>query len=109
MFWAQALGQLAFKMADDCNHEFYDVEFMEIIREFPTIYNRRVKDLKDRNKKSNCWKAIGEKVGQPVDQVKRRYGSERTQFGKYLKSRKGKSGSGSGDVPIDSGVASPTI
>ena len=101
MFWAQAFGQLAFKMADDCNHEFDDVEFMEIIREFPTIYNRSLKDFKDRNKKSNCWKAIAEKVGQPVDQVKRRYESIRTQFGKYLKSRKGKSGSGSGDVPID--------
>lgn len=88
-------------MADDSNHEFDDVEFMEIIREFPTIYNRSLNDFKDRNKKSNCWKAIAEKVGQPVDQIKRRYESIRTRFGKYLKSRKGKSGSGSGDVPID--------
>ena len=89
-------------MADDAaNHEFDDAEFMEIIREFPTIYNRSLKDFKDRNKISNCWKAVAEKVGQPVDQVKRRYESIRTQFGKYLKSRKGKSGSGSGDVPLD--------
>ena len=88
-------------MADDSNHEFDDVQFMEIIREFPTIYNQSLKDFKDRNKKSNCWKAIAEKVGHSVDQVKRRYESIRTQFGKYLKSRKGKSGSGSGDVPID--------
>lgn len=88
-------------MADNSNHEFDDVEFMEIIREFPTIYNRSLNDFKDRNKKSNCWKAIAEKVGQPVDQIKRRYESIRTRFGKYLKSRKGKSGSGSGDVPID--------
>ena len=88
-------------MVDDSNNKFDDVEFMEIIREFPTIYNRSLKDFKDRNKKSSCWKAIAEMVGQPVDQVKRRYESIRTQFGKYLKSRKGKSGSGSGDVPID--------
>ena len=67
----------------------------------PVLYDRSLKDFKDKNKKSNCWKAIAEKVGQPVDQVKRRYKSIRTQFGKYLKSRKGKSGSGSGDVPID--------
>ena len=44
LFWAQALGQFEFKMADDCNHEFDDVEFMEIIREFPTIYNRSLRD-----------------------------------------------------------------
>ena len=77
------------------------MEFIEIIRKFPTIYNRSLKSFKDRNKKPNCWKAISEKVGQPVDKVKRRYESIRTQFGKNLKSRKGKSGSGSGDVPID--------
>ena len=85
-------------MADDCNHEFDDTEFMEIICEFPTIYNQSLKDFRD--KKLNCWKAIPE-VGQPVDQVRRRYESIRTQFGKYLKSRKGMSRSGSGDIPID--------
>jgi hypothetical protein len=58
-------------MADDSeSHDVDDVAFMEIIREFPTVYNRTLKDFKDRNKKSNCWKAIAEKVGQPVDQVK---------------------------------------
>ena len=101
MFWVQALGHLVFKMANDCNHESDDVEFMEIIREFSTIYNQRLKDFKDRKNKPNCWKAIAEKVGQPVDQVKRRYESIRTQFRKYLKSKKGKSGSGRGDVLID--------
>lgn len=92
---------LNFKMAETSESDIDDVEFMEIIREFPIVYNRSLKDFKDRNKKSNCWTAISEKVGQPIDQVKRRYESIRTQFGKYLKSRKGRSGSGSGDIPLD--------
>ena len=88
-------------MAETSESDIDNVKFMEIICEFPTVYNRRLKDFKDRNKKSNCWTAISEKVGQPIDQVKRRYESIRTQFGKYLKSRKGRSGSGSGDIPLD--------
>lgn len=90
-------------MAETCESVVEDdVKFMEIIREFPTVYNRSLKEFKDRNKKSNCWKAIAEKVGQPIDQVKRRYESIRTQFGKYLKSRKGRSGCGTGDIiPLD--------
>ena len=31
-----------------------DALFMEIIQEYPTIYNRASKDFKDKNKKANC-------------------------------------------------------
>ena len=48
-----------------------DAIFMEIIREFPTIYNRASKDFKDRNKKANSWKKIAEYLGQSVEDVKR--------------------------------------
>ena len=34
--------------------------FMEIIREFPTIYNRASRDFKGRNKKAYSWKRIAE-------------------------------------------------
>ena len=89
-------------MADKNDSADSDVSFMEIIREFPTIYVQSMKDFKDRNKKSNCWKAIAERLDQPVDQIKSRYESTRTQFGKYLKARIGKSGVGRSEIPTDS-------
>eukprot|EP00794_Sanderia_malayensis_P002222 gene2222-2530_t len=67
-----------------------DTAFMEIV----------VKRFQDKNKKSNCWKAVAERVGEPIDIVKRRHESIRTQFSKYLRSRKGSSGCDSDDVPI---------
>ena len=78
-----------------------DASFMEIIREFPTIYNRASKDFKERNKKANSWKKIAEYVGQSVEDVKRRYESIRTSFSRYLQKRRGKSGSGVEDTPLE--------
>ena len=77
-----------------------DSIFMEIIREFPTIYNRASKDFKDRNKKANSWKKIAEYLGQSFEDVKRRYESIRTSFSRYLQKRRGKSGSGVEDTPL---------
>ena len=78
-----------------------DALFMEIIREFPTIYNRASKDFKDRNKKANSWKRIAEYLGQTVEDVKRRYESIRTSFSRYLQKRRGRSGSGVQDTPLE--------
>ena len=36
-----------------------NINFMELIREFPTIYNKKSKDFHDKRKK-NCWKNISE-------------------------------------------------
>ena len=88
-------------MADKNNSADSDVSFLEIICEFPSIYDRSLIHFKDRNKKSNCWKAIAERLDQPVDQIKSTYGSIRTQFGKYLKARKGMSGVGRSEIPTD--------
>ena len=74
-------------MADKNDSADSDVSFMEIIHEFPAIYDQSLKDFKDRNNKSNCWKAIAGRLDQPVDQIKSRYKSIITQFGKYLKVR----------------------
>ena len=70
-----------------------DALFMQIIRDFPTIYNRASKDFKDTNKKANCWRTIAQRLGEPVDSVKRRYETIRTDFSRYLRKKKGKSGS----------------
>ena len=79
-----------------------DEAFMDIIREYPTIYDRASKDFKDKNKKSNCWKAVAERLDEPVDIVKQHYESIRTQFSKYLRARRGASGCGSDDIPLTS-------
>ena len=76
-------------MADQVARES-DETFMDIIREYPTIYDRGSRDFKDKNKKSNCWKAVAERLDEPVDIVKRRYEGIRIQFSKYLRARKGK-------------------
>lgn len=78
-----------------------DALFMELIQEYPTIYDRKSKDFKDRNKKANCWKIIAERLGETVDKVKRRYETIRTNFSRYLSKKKGKSGSGASDVVVD--------
>ena len=77
-----------------------DEVFMDIIREYPTIYNRSSKDFKDKTKKSNCWRAVAERLDEPVDIVKRRYESIRTQFSKDIRARKGTSGCRSDDIPL---------
>ena len=77
-------------------------DFMDVIQEYPSIYNRSSQDFKDKLKKGNCWKAVANRVCEPVDVVKKRYENIRTQFGKYLKKRKGTSGAGTTDIiPID--------
>ena len=78
-----------------------DVDFIEIIRDFPTIYNRSSRDFKDKTKEENRWKAVAEKVNGTVEEVKRSYDTIWTQFGKYIKKRKEKSGSCTVDLPLD--------
>ena len=36
-------------------------EFMEEVARYECVYHRNSKDFKDKNKKANCWKKIGEK------------------------------------------------
>lgn len=84
-----------------------DVAFMEIIKEFPCIYNRSSAQFKDKNLKSNAWKEIallheGEGASAAcVDSCKQRYESIRTTFSRYLKKRKPPSGSGSDMVVLE--------
>ncbi|CAB3999548.1 Hypothetical predicted protein [Paramuricea clavata] len=81
--------------------------FMEIVKEFPCIYNRSNTQFKDKNLKSNAWKQIatlheGEGVSVVcVDSCKQRYESIRTTFSRYLKKCKPPSGSGSDMVVLE--------
>ena len=89
----QALNVLAVKAKDD------DRSFMEIIREFPTIYDKRTNGFRDKRKKANCWQRIAELLETTTEEVERRYKTIRTAFSRYLSKQKLKSGSGVSDIP----------
>ena len=36
-------------------------EFMEEVARYECFYHRNSKDIKDKNKKANCWEIIGKK------------------------------------------------
>ena len=82
-----------------------DTAFMEIIKEFPCLYNRSSAQFKDKNIKINSWKKIAalhtiEAVHETdvLSTCKQRYGNIRTSFFSVFKTR---SGSGSDDVVLD--------
>ena len=75
-----------------------DIEFMELIREFPTICNKKSKDFHDKRQKENCWKKISELLITTTQEVERRYKTIRTSFTRYLAKRRGKSASGLSDI-----------
>lgn len=79
-----------------------DMAFMEIIKEFPSIYNRSSSQFKDKNLKINAWKEIASLHNElDVNTCKQRYESIRTTFSRYLKKCKPPSGSGSDVVVLE--------
>ncbi|XP_046842194.1 uncharacterized protein LOC124436332 isoform X2 [Xenia sp. Carnegie-2017] len=63
----QALNILAVKA------NYSDRSFMEIIRDFPTIYDKRTNGFHDKRKKANCWRRIAELLETTTEEVERRY------------------------------------
>lgn len=61
-----------------------DVDFMELIRQFPTIYNKRSKDFHDKREKENHWKKVTELLNTTTQEVDRWYKTIRTAFTRYL-------------------------
>ena len=70
---------------------------MDVIQDYPSSYNRSLRlqrQVQERELlESCCRKAI-----EPVDVIKKRHENVRTQFGKYLKKRKGTSGAGTTNI-----------
>ena len=75
-----------------------DVEFMEIIRQYPAIYDKSSKACKDKRIKANCWKMVADILNVWAGDAERRYKTIRTAFTRYLAKREGKSGFGVDDV-----------
>ena len=78
-----------------------DMAFMEIIKEFPVIYNRASADFKDRNMKNNAWRKFSELLDSEESKCKQRYESIRITFSRYVRKALGKSGASSDVIQLD--------
>jgi len=75
-------------------------EFMEEVARYECVYHRNSKDFKDKNKKANSWKKIGEKFNLSAAEAEVKFRNIRTAYGRYLKRLKTvPSGSGRDAVP----------
>ena len=77
-----------------------DRVLMDTVREYRCLYDKGVKDFKDKRVKANAWKEIATKLEVEVKDIMDRYSSIRTVFGRYLKKLKPPSGSGRDSVEI---------
>ena len=58
---------------------------MEEVARYECVYHRNSKDFKDKNKKANCWKKIGEKFNLLAEEAEVKFRNIRTAYGRYLK------------------------
>ena len=75
-------------------------QLMNTIRKYPAIYDKSCPEYKNQRVKSNAWLAVSKSLGMDVSLVQKRYNTIRSNFSKYLKDLKGKSGCGRGDIEI---------
>ena len=71
---------------------------METIRNYRAIYDKGCHEYKDQRVKKNAWQAVANTLKIDVASAQQRYNNIRTNFSKYIKSLKGKSGSGRDDL-----------
>ena len=57
-----------------------DELLMEVIQNFPCIYDKRSKDYKDQRMKQNAWKLIGDQIHLHAGEARSRYDVVRTRF-----------------------------
>ena len=76
-------------------------KFMEELQKYDCLYNKFSRDFKDKYKKMNCWKSIGEKINVEPQEAEAIFKNIRTAYGRFMKQRKNlPSGSGRSDVPV---------
>ena len=62
-----------------------DEEFMEVIRDFPGVYDKNHEDFRDKSKKEECWEKISDILNVRIEDTKRRYETIRTRLSRHLK------------------------
>ena len=88
------------KVEEERDAANYSVEgFMEEVQKYPCLYDKFSKEFKDKFKKVNSWKKIGQKFDMSAEEAEKRFNNARTSYGRYLKKQK-KSGSGRQDARI---------
>ena len=76
-------------------------KFMDELQKYDCLYNKFSRDFKDKYKKMNCWKSLGEKFNVEPQEAEAIFKNIRTAYGRFLKRRKNlPSGSGRSDVPV---------
>lgn len=68
-----------------CEVKLTDEEFMEVIRDFPGVYDKNNEDFKDKTRKEECWEKISEILNVRIEDTKRRYETIRTRLSRHLK------------------------
>ena len=62
-----------------------DEGFMEVIRDFPGVYDKNHEDFRDKTKKEECWEKISDVLNVRIEDTKRRYETIRTRLSRHLK------------------------
>ena len=73
---------------------------MEEIQRYECLYNKFLKDDKNRRTRENAWETISQKFGLTAEEAEKKYKNIRTSYTHYLKKVKSvPSGSGRDAVP----------
>ena len=73
---------------------------MNAVREYRVLYDKGVKGFKDKRQKDNAWKEIADITKMTVKECEQKYSSQRTMFGRYIKTLQVPSGSGRESLDI---------
>ncbi|XP_033120761.1 uncharacterized protein LOC117119885 [Anneissia japonica] len=73
-----------------------EADFMEVVKNYPCLYDKSCREFKNRDTKRAAWKAVGRELGHEHPEAL--YKTIRDRFTRYLRGLKVPSGSGS--VPL---------
>ena len=62
---------------------------VEYLKENPILYNRKLKEYKDKTKRDACWRIMAERIGISTDDIKKWFQSMRTVYGKVTITKSG--------------------
>ena len=62
---------------------------VEYLKENPILYNRKLKEYKDKTKRDACWGIMAERLGISTEDIKKWFQSMRTVYGKVTITKSG--------------------
>ena len=62
---------------------------VEYLKENPILYNRKLKEYKDKSKRDACWEVMAERIGISTEDIKKWFQSMRTVYGKVTTTKSG--------------------